>query len=50
MDRRKAKEENTGKKLRGCKSKSPEGAGNTDAKAYVNDPDSRIMKTRKGYV
>lgn len=50
IDRRKAKEESTGKKLRGRKPKLPEEAGNKDAKANVTDPDSRIMKTRKGYV
>jgi len=50
IDRRKAKEENTGKKPRGRKPKSPEDAENKDAKANVTDPDSRIMKTRKGYV
>ena len=50
IDKRKAKEENTGKKPRGRKPKSPEEAGNKDAKANVTDPDSRIMKTRKGFV
>ncbi len=50
IDKRKAKEESTGKRPRGHKPKSPEEAGNKDAKANVTDPDSRIMKTRKGYV
>jgi hypothetical protein len=51
IDKRKSKEESTGnKKLRGRKPKLPEEAGNKDAKANVTDPDSRIMKTRKGYV
>ena len=50
IDRRKAEEENTGKKLRGRKPKSPEEAVNKEAKANVTDPDSRIMKTRTGYV
>lgn len=50
IDERKAKEESTGNKPRGRKPKSPEEAGNKDAKANVTDPDSRIMKTRKGYV
>lgn len=50
IDKRKVKEESTGKKPRGRKPKSPEEAGNKDAKANVTDPDSRIMKTRKGYV
>ena len=50
IDRRKAKEESTGKKSRGRKPKSPEEVGKNDAKANVTDPDSRIMKTRKGFV
>ena len=50
IDCRKAKEETTGKKPRGRKPKLPEDAGNKDTKANVTDPDSRIMKTRKGYV
>ena len=50
IDNRKAKEESSGKKPRGRKPKSPEEAGNKDAKANVTDPDSRIMKTRKGFV
>jgi transposase len=50
IDERKAKEESTGKKPRGRKPKPAEEAGNTDAKANVTDPDSRIMKTRKGFV
>jgi len=47
---RAAKEAETGQKLRGRKpkpvSESPEG----EAKANVTDPDSRIVKTRRGYV
>ena len=50
IDRRKTKQEATGKKPRGRKPKPPEEAENKDAKANVTDPDSRIMKTRKGYV
>jgi len=50
IDQRQAKEEATGRKSRGRKPKSPEDARNKDAKANVTDPDSRIMKTRKGYV
>jgi transposase len=50
IDKRKAKEESTGKKPRGRKPTSPEEAGNKDAKANVTDPDSRIMKTRKGFI
>ena len=50
IDRRKAKEESTGKKPRGRQPKLPEEAENKDAKANATDPDSRIMKTRKGFV
>jgi len=50
IDKRRSKEESTGKKPRGRKPRSPEEAGNKDAKANVTDPDSRIMKTRKGFV
>jgi hypothetical protein len=50
IDRRQAKEQSTGKKPRGRQPKLPEEASNKDAKANVTDPDSRIMKTRKGYV
>lgn len=50
LDQREAKEESTGKKPRGRKPKLPEEAENKEAKANVTDPDSRIMKTRKGYV
>jgi transposase len=50
IDERKAKEKQTGKKPRGRKPKSAEEAGNKDAKANVTDPDSRIMKTRQGFV
>jgi transposase len=39
-----------GQPLRGRKPKSPAAVGNPDAKANVTDPESRIMKTRKGYV
>ena len=50
IDLRKANEESTGKKPRGRKPSSPEDVVNKDAKANVTDPDSRIMKTRKGFV
>ena len=50
IDKRKAKEESTGKKLRGRKPKLAEEAGNKEAKANITDPDSRIMKTRRGFV
>jgi transposase len=50
IEAREAKEESTGRKSRGRKPKSPEEAQNKEAKANVTDPDSRIMKTQKGYV
>jgi transposase len=45
---RAAKEEASGRKLRGRKPKPPPPAA--DAKANTSDPDSRIMKTKDGYV
>ena len=50
IEQRVAKEERTGNKARGRKPKSPEEAQNKEAKGNVTDPDSRIMKTQKGYV
>ena len=50
LEQRQAKEESTGQKARGRKPKSPEEAENKEAKGNVTDPDSRIMKTQKGYV
>jgi transposase len=50
IDERAAKEEATGKKLRGRKPKEPDPTPSSKAKANVTDPESRIMKTRKGYV
>lgn len=50
IEQRAAKEESTGQKARGRKPKLPEEAQNKEAKANVTDPDSRIMKTQKGYV
>jgi transposase len=50
IEQRQAKEESTGQKARGRKPKSPEEAENKEAKGNVTDPDSRIMKTQKGYV
>lgn len=41
-------ERSAGKKLRGRKPKAPE--PEPEAKANVTDPDSRIMKTRKGFI
>jgi transposase len=45
---RAAKEEETGKKLRGRKPKAP--SPSTEAKANTSDPDSRIMKDKQGYL
>jgi transposase len=50
IDERAAKEEATGKKLRGRKPAAPDPTPSSKAKANVTDPESRIMKTRKGYV
>lgn len=47
---RAAKEAESGEKLRGRKPKEPDGKKEEEAKANVTDPDSRIMKTRSGYV
>ena len=47
---RRAEEKRTGKKKRGRKPKEPQETPEADAKANVTDPDSRIMKTRRGYV
>ena len=49
VNKREEKEKQTGKKPRGRKPKSPDDVENKDAKANVTDPQSRIMKTRKGY-
>ena len=50
IDERAAKEEAAGKKLRGRKPKEPDPTPSEKAKANVSEPESRIMKTRKGYV
>ncbi len=50
IDERAAKEEATGKKLRGRKPKEPDPTPSEKAKANVTEPESRIMKTQKGYV
>jgi hypothetical protein len=49
IDEREEKEKRTGKKSRGRKPKSPDDAEDKKAKANPTDPESRIMKTRKGY-
>ncbi|MBA4394935.1 MAG: DDE transposase [Desulfobacca sp.] len=43
-------EQETGQKKRGRKPKDPEAAIDQEKKINITDPDSRIMKTRKGYV
>lgn len=47
---REEEEKATGKKKPGPKPKDPEEAVQVDRKANATDPDSRIMKTRQGYV
>ena len=47
---RAAQEAETGQELRGRKPKPVPEAPEPEAKANVTDPDSRIMKTRRGYV
>src|SRR5262249_13315953 len=50
LQERAAKEAETGQKLRGRKPKPVSETPEAEAKANVTDPDSRIMKTRRGYV
>ena len=50
LGQRQAEEEATGKKKRGRKPKVVESTPSEGAKANTTDPDSRIMKTRQGYV
>lgn len=50
IERREKEELESGKKKRGRKPKEPDNNPNAEAKANVTDPESRIMKTRKGYV
>lgn len=47
---REAEEKKTGRKMRGRKPKGPDETPGAEAKANVTDPESRIMKTRAGYV
>lgn len=47
---RAAKEAATGRKLRGRKPKPPNPEDSKDKKANTTDPQSRILKTRQGYV
>jgi len=48
--KREEEERESGKKKRGRKPKEPDKNPDAEAKANVTDPESRIMKTRKGYV
>ncbi len=48
--RREKEERESGKKKRGRKPKEPGKNPDAEAKANITDPESRIMKTRKGYV
>src|SRR3954462_14977944 len=50
LQERAAQEAETGQKLRGRKPKPVSETPEAEAKANVTDPDSRIMKTRRGYV
>lgn len=50
VEKREAEEAETGRKMRGRKPNEPDPQPPADAKANVTDPDSRIMKTRSGYV
>ena len=50
IEGRQAEETATGQKKRGRKPKAPEAAAGATAKANVTDPESRIMKTQRGYV
>jgi len=50
IEKRQAEEDASGKKKRGRKPKKPEEIELNEKKANITDPDSRIMKTRKGYV
>lgn len=50
IEERQAQEAETGSKKRGRKPQNPDPTPPAEAKANVTDPDSRIMKTRNGYV
>jgi transposase len=50
IDTRTAEEAKTGRKQRGRKPKPADDTVADDTKANVTDPDSRIMKTRKGWL
>jgi transposase len=50
IEEQKKQESETGQKKRGRKPKEPDAVSKSGTKANVTDPDSRIMKTRTGYV
>jgi transposase len=50
IEERQAQEAETGTKKRGRKPQAPDSMPEETAKANLTDPDSRIMKTRSGYV
>ncbi len=50
IEKRQAQETETGTKKRGRKPRKPDSTPEEKAKANLTDPDSRIMKTRSGYV
>jgi transposase len=50
IDQRQAQEAETGTKKRGRRPQEPDPTPAADAKANPTDPDSRIMKTKSGYV
>lgn len=50
LDARQAEERAAGKKKRGRKPKEPDATVTKEAKANVTDPDSRVMKTRNGFL
>ncbi len=50
IEERQAQEAETGSKKRGRKPQEPDPTPSSEAKANMTDPDSRIMKTRSGYV
>jgi transposase len=50
LEARQREEEAGGQKKRGRKPKSPEEVVNKEAKVNITDPESRILKTRRGWV
>lgn len=50
LDARQAEEKAAGRKKRGRKPKEPDATVPKEAKANVTDPDSRVMKTRSGFL